>query len=105
MGWITALNTPAGTLLNWAGDRGIRVHIIQPGKPQQHAYIERYNRTAWNKWLDQYMFATIKEVQDYATRMALDLQQRPPQHGARRDFTRPEIETANRRVNSTSEPR
>jgi transposase InsO family protein len=31
------------------------------------AYIERYNRTVRHEWLDQYMFATIKVVQDYAT--------------------------------------
>jgi putative transposase len=33
----------------------------------RYAYIERYNRTVRHEWLDQYMFATIKEVQDYAT--------------------------------------
>ena len=57
----------SGQLLRWAEDRGIRVQHIQPGKPQQNAYIERYNRTVRHEWLDQYMFATIKEVQDYAT--------------------------------------
>ena len=40
---------------------------IQPGKPQQNAYVERYNRTERNEWLDQYAFATIDEVQDHAT--------------------------------------
>ena len=54
-------------LLSWAGDRGIRVQHIQPGKPQQNAYVERYNRTVRHEWLDQYMFATIEDVQDYAT--------------------------------------
>jgi putative transposase len=54
-------------LLRWAETRGIAIQNIQPGKPQQNAYIERYNRTVRHEWLDQYMFATIKEVQDYAT--------------------------------------
>jgi putative transposase len=54
-------------LLEWAETRGIAIQHIQPGKPQQNAYIERYNRTVRHEWLDQYMFATIKEVQDYAT--------------------------------------
>jgi putative transposase len=57
----------SGKLLEWAGTRGIAIQHIQPGKPQQNAYIERYNRTVRHEWLDQYMFATIKEVQDYAT--------------------------------------
>jgi putative transposase len=54
-------------LRQWAEARGIAIQHIQPGKPQQNAYIERYNRTVRHEWLDQYMFATIKEVQDYAT--------------------------------------
>lgn len=41
---------------------------IQPGKPQQNAYIERYNRTVRHEWLGQYIFSTIREAQEYATR-------------------------------------
>ena len=54
-------------LLKWAADRDIQILHIQPGKPQQNAYVERYNRTVRHEWLDQYMFATIGQVQDYAT--------------------------------------
>ena len=54
-------------LHQWAETRGIAIQHIQPGKPQQNACVERYNRTVRHEWLDQYMFATIKEVQDYAT--------------------------------------
>jgi len=41
---------------------------IQPGKPQQNAYIERYNRTARYGWLARSLFDTIEQVQDRATR-------------------------------------
>jgi putative transposase len=30
-------------LLEWAKSRNITIKHIQPGKPQQNAYIERYN--------------------------------------------------------------
>ena len=40
----------------------------QPGKPQQNAYIERYNRTVRYDWLAHYLFESIEEVQDHATR-------------------------------------
>jgi putative transposase len=40
---------------------------IQPGQPQQNAYIERYNRTVRHEWLDQYIIETIDEAQDHAT--------------------------------------
>ncbi len=33
----------------------------------QNAYVERYNRTVRYSWLSQYLFESIKEVQDYAT--------------------------------------
>ena len=58
----------SGKLLEWAQRRGIALHHIQPGKPQQNAYIERYNRTVRHEWLGQYNFTTIMEVQNKATR-------------------------------------
>jgi putative transposase len=48
--------------------RQIRVLHIQPGKPQQNAYVERYNRTFRHEWLDQYIVETIEEAQDFATK-------------------------------------
>lgn len=58
----------SGQLMAWAKERGIAIEYIQPGKPQQNAYVERYNRTVRYDWLEQYLFDTIAEVQDYATR-------------------------------------
>jgi len=57
----------SGTLMAWAEKRNIRLEYIQPGKPQQNAYIERYNRTVRGEWLGQYIFETIEEAQDHAT--------------------------------------
>lgn len=34
---------------------------IQPGKPQQNAYVER------PEWLDQYIIESIEEAQEFAT--------------------------------------
>ena len=52
---------------SWANQLGIRIDYIQPGKPQQNAYIERHNRTIRYSWLSKHLFDTIEEVQDYAT--------------------------------------
>jgi len=41
----------SGLLMEWAEKRGIAIEYIQPGKPQQNAYIERYNRTVRHEWL------------------------------------------------------
>jgi len=54
-------------LSSWAQRQGIRVDYIQPGKPQQNAYIERYNRTVRYDWLGQHLFASLTEVQEFAT--------------------------------------
>ncbi len=35
---------------------------------ESNAYIERYNRTVRYDWLAQYLFDSIEEVQEYATR-------------------------------------
>ena len=48
-------------------ERGIRIKYIQPGNPQQNAYMERFNRTVRYEWLAQYLFDTVGEVQDFAT--------------------------------------
>ncbi|MDA9009639.1 integrase core domain-containing protein, partial [Alphaproteobacteria bacterium] len=57
----------SGTLVEWAEKRGIEIQYIQPGKPQQNAYIERYNRTVRHEWLDQTIFEIIEEAQEQAT--------------------------------------
>ena len=55
-------------ILAWAEKQEIDLLHIQPGKPQQNAYIERYNRTVRYDWMTQYIFESIEEVQDYATK-------------------------------------
>ena len=57
----------SGTLMEWAEHKGIALAHIQPGKPQQNAYVERYNRTVRHEWLDLHIFETIDEVQQIAT--------------------------------------
>ncbi len=55
-------------LVAWARERNILIQYIQPGNPQQNAYVERYNRTVRYDWLNQYIFDSISSVQDFATR-------------------------------------
>lgn len=55
-------------IIEWANRQGIRMEYIQPEKPHQNAYVERFNRTVRYEWLAQYCFDAISEVQDFATR-------------------------------------
>lgn len=58
----------SGALATWAESHGIQLQHIQPGKPQQNAYVERYNRTVRYDWLSQHLFDNLDQVQTYATR-------------------------------------
>ena len=49
-------------LAAWARDHQLLWDFIQPGKPAQNAYIERFNRTYREDVLDAYLFDTIEEV-------------------------------------------
>jgi putative transposase len=49
-------------LERWAHDQSIQLLHIQPGKPAQNAYIERFNRTFREDVLDAYLFDDLEEV-------------------------------------------
>ena len=51
----------------WAKQNDIRVMFIQPGKPTQNAYVERWNRTVRHEWLSQHLFESIDHAQQTAT--------------------------------------
>ena len=52
----------------WAYHYKVRMDFSRPGKPQQNAYVERYNCTVRTDWLNQYLFESIAEAQDAAMR-------------------------------------
>jgi putative transposase len=57
----------SSTLMTRAEKQGIALTCIRPGKRQQNAYVERYDRTVRQDWLDLHIFETIEEVPQIAT--------------------------------------
>ncbi len=53
-------------LAEWAQQHHIALAHIQPGKPAQNAYIERFNRTFREDVLDAYLFDNLEEVRAIA---------------------------------------
>ena len=49
---------------DWCSVRGINVLYIQPGKPDQNAFVERFNRTYRAGVLDIFLFDSISHVQE-----------------------------------------
>lgn len=57
----------AQALIDWATEQRITLMYIQPGKPTQNAYVERFNRTVRHEWLDLHDFETVEQAQYLAT--------------------------------------
>ena len=54
----------AERFMNWCAERGIELRYIQPGKPDQNAFVERFNRTFRHEVLDAYVFESLEQVRE-----------------------------------------
>ena len=81
-------------LSNWAELHDVELGFIQPGKPTQNSYIERFNRTYRNEILDMYVFRTLAEVRAI-TENWIDEYNRERPHDSLGDLTPVEYREAN----------
>ncbi|EKN4101284.1 transposase, partial [Yersinia enterocolitica] len=52
----------AAAFAEWAERHGVILDVIQPGKPMQNGFIERFNKTLRTEILDMYLFRSLSEV-------------------------------------------
>ena len=76
----------SGTFVAWAESNGLTIQYIQPGKPNQNAYIERFNRTYRNELLDLYLFRNLAEVRDATYWWMIEYNEQRP-HDSLNDLT------------------
>lgn len=65
-------------LSQWAEDHGVQLQFIQPGKPTQNAFIERFNQTCRTEILDFYRFRTLNEVREITERWLTEYNREQP---------------------------
>ncbi len=51
-------------LADWAEEHGVLLDFIEPSKPTQNSFIERFNRTYRTEVLDLYLFSRLSEARE-----------------------------------------
>lgn len=80
----------SGEFVGWAESVGMMIHYIQPGEPNQNAYIERFNRTYREEVLQRYLFRNLNEVREITYGWKTDYNELRP-HGSLNDRTPAEV--------------
>lgn len=71
---------------SWAKSAGMAIQYIQPGKPNQNAYVERFNGTYREELLDQHLFASLDDVREATYAWMLEYNEERP-HDSLADLT------------------
>jgi len=70
----------------WASQRGVELHFIDPGKPNQNAFIESFNGIFRNECLNENWFSGLEDARRRISAWRRDYNQVRP-HGSLKDRT------------------
>lgn len=68
----------AHVFADWCSNNGVKINYIEPGKPNQNAYIERFNRSYREEVLDPHIFSSISQVRDLSWAWLLSYNEERP---------------------------
>jgi len=66
------------SFVDWARERDVALRFIQPGKSNQNAFIERFNRTYRTEVLNPYVFESIEQVQQITEEWLIEYNEQRP---------------------------
>lgn len=62
----------------WCEENDVEIRYIQPGKPNQNAFIERFNRTFRSEVLSAYLFEDLDQVRQIAWEWMIEYNEQRP---------------------------
>jgi putative transposase len=68
----------AHKLVEWAKEHNVTLAYIQPGKPMQNAFIERFNKTYREEVLNAHLFTSLDDVREITWWWMMDYNEERP---------------------------
>ena len=63
---------------DWCQGNEVKIIYIQPGKPQQNGFVERFNGSFRREFLNAYLFDNLSQVREMAWEWMLDYNEERP---------------------------
>ena len=68
-------------MLTWSHERGVRLFLIQPGKPNQNAYVESFNGRFRDECLNEHWFTGLAHAQVVIEQWRREYNEERPKRG------------------------
>lgn len=68
-------------MLTWAHETGVRLFLIQPGKPNQNAYVESFNGRLRDECLNEHWFTSLAHAQVIVEQWRREYNEERPKRG------------------------